>query len=36
MTNNLLALIESMAFRKKPLDKKGKTIQKGKSKSHVT
>jgi hypothetical protein len=30
MTNNLLALIEDMVLKKKPLDKRGKVIQKGK------
>jgi hypothetical protein len=30
MTNNILPLVEDMVFIKKPLDKKGKIIQKGK------
>jgi hypothetical protein len=34
-TSNLLALIEDMGFRKKLLDKWGKTIQKGKPKAHI-
>jgi hypothetical protein len=29
MTNNLLALIEDMVLKKKPLDKRCKVIQKG-------
>jgi len=35
-TNNLLALIEDMGFRKKHFDKGGKTIWKGKSKACIT
>jgi hypothetical protein len=35
-TKNLLALIEDMGFKKKPFDKGGKTIRKGKSKACVT
>jgi hypothetical protein len=35
MTYNFLALIEDMVFKKKPLDKRSKAIQKGKLKTQI-